>query len=64
MKPEPALDPASRAAQIVRGKAMGEKIAQLVKKKRMLRQVIVNSFDVAKLAFAKQVRYCDTESSP
>ena len=64
MKPEPALDPASRAAQIFRGKTMGEKIAQLVKKKRMLRQVIVNSFDVAKLAFAKQVRSCGTESSP
>ena len=56
MKPEPTLDPVARPAQIARSAVMGQKVAQLVKRKRMLKQVIVNSFDVTKSFFAKQVK--------
>ena len=56
MKPEPVLDLAARQAQIGRSATMGQKVAQLVQSKGMLKQVIVNSFDLAKLGYAKQVK--------
>ena len=56
MKPAPALDPATRLAQVARSKAIGESVAQLVKREGMLRKAIVNSFDVLKSDSAKKVK--------
>ena len=57
MKPEPAATTLERTLQIPFSIEMGIRVAQLVKSKGMVPQVVVNSFDVLKSLNAKKVSF-------